>query len=159
MSRTIVAGIVAGTLALGFVGCGTEVEEQGSGAKPNEKAAPSEVERQGSAETPAPPGVAEALREEQKANPPSETELEQTDDLIPPEVIIDYMFKSNPFKQQFAGATRRSATGSRCVLSRRRSVKSQHSRSAAFCSRKLSRDADVRAERASRVRGAAGKTP
>ena len=107
MSRTIVAGIVAGTLALGFVGCGTEVEEQGSAAKHNEKPAPSEVEEQGSAETPketpAPPGVAEALREEQKANPPSEEELAQTEELIPPEVIIDYMFKSNSFKQQFCG--------------------------------------------------------
>jgi hypothetical protein len=103
MSRTIVAGIVASTLALGFAACGTEVEEQGSAAKPNEKAALSEVEEQGSAETPAPPGVAEALREEQKANPPSEEELAQTDELIPPEVIIDYMFKSNSFKQQFCG--------------------------------------------------------
>jgi hypothetical protein len=52
-------------------------------------------------ETPAPPGVAEALREEQKANPPSESELKQTEDPIPPEVIVDYMFKSNSFKHQF----------------------------------------------------------
>jgi hypothetical protein len=52
-------------------------------------------------ETPAPPGVAEALREEQKANPPSESELKQTEDPIPPEVIVDYVFKSNSFKHQF----------------------------------------------------------
>jgi hypothetical protein len=104
MNRLIVA-VVASTLALGFAACGTEVEEPGSAAKPNEKDAPSEIEEPGSAETrketPAPSGVAEALREEQKAKPPSESELKQTEDLIPPEVIVDYMFKSNSFKHQF----------------------------------------------------------
>jgi hypothetical protein len=100
LSRTIVAGIVAGTFALGLAACGTEVEEKGSAATPNEKAAPSELEETSSAETPnetpAPPEVAKALREEQKANPPSEEELEGIEDLITPELIVDMMFESNP---------------------------------------------------------------
>ena len=105
MSRAVVAGIVAAILALGLGACGSEVEGPGSAAKPGKEPAPSEAGEQGAAatpkETPAPPGVAEALREEQKANPPSKSELEQTEELIPPELIVDSMFKSNTFKQQF----------------------------------------------------------
>jgi hypothetical protein len=124
MSRKIAAGIVASTLALGLAACGTEVEEKSSAATPNdkptpseveengpaatpkEKAAPPEVEETGSAETPketpAPPDVAKALRKEQKANPPSEEELEGIEDLITPELIVSMMFESNPdLKRQF----------------------------------------------------------
>ena len=105
MSRTIFAGIVAGTVALGFAACGTEVEEQGSGAKPNEKAAPSESRGAGlggDAE-----GDARAARGRGGAargaegKPTVRVRKSTDEDLIPPEVIIDYMFKSNPFKQQF----------------------------------------------------------
>jgi hypothetical protein len=103
MSRKIVAGIVAGALALGGAACGTEVEEKGSATNAKEKAASADVEEQLPEEKPAPSEVAKELREEQKANPPSEEELEaEIEDLITPELIVDVTFESNPgYKRQF----------------------------------------------------------